>query len=150
MLERYRNESVGLNNRMTEIAAVIGLEQLKRIDRLNSKRIQNAGFLTKNLLGTPGVQVPAVREDSRHVFHQYTLIIEGDRDAFANDLRAAGVETGIYYPFPVHKLAPFSCDAVLPVTDYLTQHCLSLPIHPSLTSRQLSTIADAVRIVGGA
>ena len=150
MLERYRNEVVGLNNRMTEIAAVIGLEQLKRLEGFNSKRIRNARILTEKLDNLPGISVPAVRTGSKHVFHQYTIIVDGNRDSFAKELKSAGVETGIYYPFPVHKLEPFSSTSNLPVTDYLTQHCLSLPIHPSHSPSKIAKVAAAVRKVAGA
>lgn len=150
MLEKYRNEVVGLNNRMTEIAAVIGLEQLKRLQGFNSNRMRNARILTEKLEHLPGIVVPAVREGSKHVFHQYTILVDGDRDVFAKELKSAGVETGIYYPVPIHKLAPFSSQSNLPVTDYLADHCLSLPIHPSHSTATMSKVADAVRRVVGA
>jgi dTDP-4-amino-4,6-dideoxygalactose transaminase len=147
MLEKYRNEVVGLNNRMTEVAAVIGIEQLKRIDGFTQKRIRNAIVLSDRLNSVSGIKVPAVRKDSKHVFHQFTIIVEGDRDDFAKALKSEGVETGIYYPVPVHKLAPFSSDSHLPVTDYLAEHCLSLPIHPSLSVNKIRKVADIVRKV---
>ena len=147
MLERYRNEVVGLNNRMNEIAAVIGLEQLKRIDGFNTRRIRNALELSERLHGVAGIRVPTVREGSKHVFHQFTVLVEGNRDEFAKSMKSEGVETGIYYPLPVHKLAPFSSDSHLPVTDYLTKHCLSLPVHPSLSLKKVAKVADAVRKV---
>lgn len=150
MLEKYRNEVVGLNNRMTEVSAVIGLQQLKRLEEFNSKRIRNARILTEKLDGTPGISIPAVRPGSKHVFHQYTIIVDNNRDAFATELKLAGVETGIYYPVPVHKLAPFSSTANLPVTDFLSQHCLSLPVHPSHSSAKIAKVAAAVKKVVGA
>jgi dTDP-4-amino-4,6-dideoxygalactose transaminase len=150
MLERYRNEVVGLNNRMTEVAAVIGLEQLRRVGDFNSKRIRNASILSERLSSVRGIQAPAVRVDSKHVFHQYTIIVEGNRDAFAKELKSAGVDSGIYYPVPVHKLAPFSSESDLPVTDFLTEHCLSLPVHPSHSPTTMVRVADAVRKVVGA
>jgi len=145
MLERYRNEIVGLNNRMTEIAAVIGLAQLKKIDGFTAKRIRNARILSEALFDVPGIQVPAVRENSRHVFHQYTVLVEGDRDSFASRLRSLGVDSATYYPVPIHKLSPFASKEVLPVSDHLSQHCLSLPIHPSLSPSRTKKVASAVR-----
>jgi perosamine synthetase len=149
MLERYRNEVVGLNNRMTEIAAVIGLAQLKKIDGFNKKRIRNASILTEELCCVPGVQVPVVRPDSTHVFHQYTILIAGDRDVFANKLRSVGVDCATYYPVPVHQLPAFASAEVLPVSDYLSKHCLSVPVHPSLSPGQILKVAKAVREVAG-
>jgi dTDP-4-amino-4,6-dideoxygalactose transaminase len=149
MLERYRNEVVGLNNRMTEIAAVIGLAQLQRIDGFNSKRIRNASILTEELCCVPGIELPVVRPNSTHVFHQYTILVAGDRDAFASELRLAGVDSGTYYPVPIHKLPAFASSEVLPVSDYLSKHCLSLPVHPSLSPCQIRKVAKAVRQVVG-
>jgi perosamine synthetase len=149
MLERYRNEVVGLNNRMTEIAAVIGLEQLKRVDGFNARRIQNARILSEELSGVLGVQVPVARENSKHVFHQYTILVDDNRESFASELKSLGVDCATYYPVPVHKLAPFASKKQLPVSEYLAGHCLSLPIHPSLTVGQVKKVATAVRKVAG-
>lgn len=150
MLERYRNEVVGLNNRMTEIAAVIGLAQLKRIDGFNAKRVRNAGILTGELSGLPGVQLPVARENSKHVFHQYTVVVDGDRDSFASELRSLGVDSSAYYPVPIHKLAPFASKESLPISEHLSEHCLSLPIHPSLSPSRVKRVASSVRKVLGA
>lgn len=147
MLEKYRNEVVGLNNRMTEVAAVIGIEQLKRIDGFNKARMRNALELSERLIGVSGIRVPAVREGSKHVFHQFTILVEGKRNDFAKSLKSEGVASGVYYPIPVHQLPAFSSDYSLPVTEYLSEHCLSLPIHPSLSLNTIAKVADAVRKV---
>jgi len=149
MVERYKNEVVGLNNRMTEIQAVIGIQQLKRIEGFNSRRIRNANLLSAMLDGVQGLQVPALRANSKHVFHQYTIVLSRDRDQFSKELSKLNVQSAIYYPIPVHRLPAFDVGADLPVTDMLASTCLSLPIHPSLSRSKIDQVGMAVRRIMG-
>ncbi len=147
MIERYKNEIVGLNNRMTELAAAIGLVQLERLAKLNSIRKRNADFLTQSLAGLAGLTTPAVRENSTHVFHQYTVLIEEGRDEVQSRLRSLGIETAVYYPTPVHQLPAYSQDQFLPITERLTKTCLSLPISPKNSLHKLQQVQRAIREV---
>jgi len=149
MIERYRNEIPGLNNRMTEIGGAIGLEQLKRLDGFNSSRIRNASFYFEELGSLAGMELPKVRNDSKHVFHQFTVKVSGDRDEFAKELKALGVDSGIYYPTPVHELEAYQVDKHLPVTSELAKSCLSLPIHPRLSRSDLKKVTRAVKLALG-
>ena len=148
-IERYKNEVVGVNNRMTELNAVIGIQQLKRIDGFNSRRIRNANILSESLAGLDGIKVPLVRPKSRHVFHQYTVLVDGDRDEFSKELGNLNVQSAVYYPTPVHRLPAFQVQADLPITEKLASSCLSLPIHPSLGRSKINTVSMAVREVLG-
>ena len=67
-----------------------------------------------------------------------------NRDKFANELRRLGVNSGVYYPTPVHKLASFGTNAELKNTDLLASECLSLPIHPDLSETDLEHIVKSV------
>jgi dTDP-4-amino-4,6-dideoxygalactose transaminase len=148
MLEKYKNEVVGLNYRMTDIHAAIGRIQLQKLDGYTEARIRNAEFLSKNL---KNVIVPMVRENSKHVFHQYTIRIpDFDRERFAMEIQKRGISSGIYYPIPVHKLAPYVSNADLPVTAATSKSCLSLPVHPKLTMGDLESIVEVVNRVASA
>ena len=149
MIERYRNEVPGLNNRMTEVAAAIGLVQLRRLDRFNEARINNANVYFSELSGVTGLQLPKMRKNSKHVFHQFTVKVQGDRNEFAIELSKLGVDSGIYYPTPVHQLPAYQSSSKLPVTDALAASCLSLPIHPKLSRRELKIVVSAVKAVMG-
>lgn len=145
MLERYQNEVIGFNNRMTELSAVIGLVQISRLAKLNKKRLQNSRYLDRRFRGSVGIKIPNVRESSEHVFHQYTLLIDGNRDEFVSKLIDRGISCGVYYPTPVHKLKSFSPNSIsLPISEYVSSHCVSLPINPRLKKYQMRRIADAV------
>lgn len=145
MLERYKNELAGLNNRMTNIAAAIGREQLRKLEHFTKLRERNAAYLNEELADLDGVSVPLPKANSRHVYHQYTITVSGDRDAFAQELKARGVETGVYYPKPVNELPAYSQVLDLPNAQWVSSHCVSLPIHPKLSRSQLKRIASAVR-----
>jgi dTDP-4-amino-4,6-dideoxygalactose transaminase len=148
MERRYENEVVGFNTRMTDIHAAIGRVQLTKLPAWTAKRQQNAAFLSANLRG---VVVPPIAEGAVHVFHQYTVrVVDHDRDAFAAELTKRGVGSGVYYPTPIHRLPSFAQTLDLPTTEQAASQVLSLPVYPSLSSRELQTIVDAVNAVAKA
>lgn len=142
MEKRYLNEIPGFNNRMTEVAAAIGLVQLKKLEAWTKKRQANAKFLDANL---KGVITPAVAPKAEHVYHQYTIQLVGlDRDRFAAELKKLGVDSDVYYPTPVHKLPAYNLSLDTPVSEAVSQSCLSLPVHPQLSKSDLNRIVTAV------
>jgi len=100
--ERYEHVILGYNFRMTDIAAAIGLVQLKKLDRFNEKRIKNARYLTGGLEALDYIMTPYVRDNVRHVFHQYTVRVK-DRERWIEYLTREGVGTGVYYPRPIYS-----------------------------------------------
>ncbi|MFE2430693.1 DegT/DnrJ/EryC1/StrS family aminotransferase [Streptomyces sp. NPDC059373] len=154
MEQRYANEIVGANMRMTDVAAAIGREQLKQLAGWTDQRRANAAFLDEHLTG---VVVPPVGAGARHVYHQYTVRASGDRDALQAALTERGVGSGVYYPTPIHRLKPYwepdqkhgrTWD--LPQTERAAAEVLSLPVHPSLSQAHLDRIVAAVNAAGGA
>ncbi len=147
MLERYRNEVVGFNTRMTDMAAAIGRVQLGRLAGWNVDRRKLATQLTLALAGT--LTTPVVRPGSTHVFHQYTVRVQ-QRDETVRRLQADGVEAAVYYPIPVHALPAFGVAVDLPQTTIASQQVLSLPLHPGLDEQQVALLARVVtRAVAG-
>ena len=143
---RYENEIVGLNNRMTEIAAAIGLVQLDRLAEWTARRQENAARLSA---GLRGVRTPTIAPGAVHVFHQYTIRV-ADRDAFAAELERRHVGSGVYYPIPTHRLPAFRSTADLPATQAAVREVLSLPVYPSLSEEELERVITAVNAVAGA
>ena len=149
MEKRYANEYVGLNNRMTDIHASIGRVQLTKLAGWTKTRQENAAFLSKNI--TEAV-TPVVPESYVHVYHQYTIRLEGatgeERDRFVTALKEEHqVGSGVYYPIPNHRLpslAPYAPGLELPNTEKVAAECVSLPVHPSLSQADLERIVAAV------
>ena len=152
MERQYANEVVGLNNRMTDVAAAVGRVQLTRLAGWTAARRANAAALDAGLAGAPGVVTPHVPSGYTHVYHQYTIRLEGasaaERDEVARVLREQWrVGTGVYYPIPNHRLpslAPYAPGLDLPGTERAARECLSLPVHPSLSEADLERIVRAV------
>lgn len=155
MEKQYANELVGLNNRMTDVAAAVGRVQLKKLDGWTGTRRANAAALDAGLAAVPGVITPHVPDGYRHVYHQYTIRLDGataaERDAAQGALHEQWqVGTGVYYPIPNHRLdslAPYAPDLELPATELVARECLSLPVHPSLSQADLDRIVQAVTAV---
>ncbi|QFG68351.1 DegT/DnrJ/EryC1/StrS family aminotransferase [Ornithinimicrobium pratense] len=158
MEAQYANEVVGLNNRMTDIHAAIGRVQLGKVGAWTAQRRANAAFLDEHLGQVAGVVTPAVREGCTHVYHQYTIRVDGasgaQRDEVVAALRAEHkVGCGVYYPTPNHELvslARFAPAWELPVTARAAAEVISLPVHPSLSEGDLERVVEAVAAVVGA
>ena len=150
MERRYANEIAGYNLRLTDVAAAIGREQLKKLPAWNDLRRANAAKLDAGITaGGSQVRVPTVAEGATHVYHQYTVRVpDCRRDALQEFLTAQGIGSAVYYPTPVHRLPPFASladGAALPETSAAAAEVLSLPVHPSLSDADLDRIAAAVR-----
>lgn len=143
MKRRYYHDALGFNFRMTDISAAIGLEQLKKLDKFNAIRQENAAYYSEHLRG---VTVPTEAASCSHVYHQYTIRIKtGLRDPLREHLKENGIGTEIYYPVPIHQQA-FIQKMVpnlpaLPQSELAAKEVLSIPVHPSVSP------ADRERIV---
>ncbi len=143
--QTYEHECLGFNLRMTNINAAIGLEQLKKLNRFNKIRSENAGYLTKKL--KDAVETPYVSSHVKHAYHQYTIKTD-KRDFLLKKLNEAGIGARVYYPKPIHK-QPFyqkmGYGDFLPVTEEMSRKVLSLPVHPALEQKDLSTIVNSIK-----
>ncbi len=153
---RYYHDFLGYNFRMTDIAAAIGIEQLKKLEKFNRQRINNAKYLSKKLGGVDGIIVPKVKEGCRHVFHQYTIRVTPkfgkSRDEVIEILKKNEIGFGVYYPVPIHQQKLYRKIFVetghapsLPVAEQMSKEVLSLPIHPGVTRKDLDKIAGVFK-----
>ncbi len=142
---RYVHEHVGGNFRLDTMKAAILLVKLAHLDDFNEKRRANAR-LYDELLSTTDVTIPFVASENRHVYHQYSILCDR-RDELAAFLKERGIDTGVYYPVPLHRQRCFDdlgySAGDLAVTERTCQRILSLPVQPMLT-------ADDIRYVTGA
>ncbi|HLY35581.1 MAG TPA: DegT/DnrJ/EryC1/StrS family aminotransferase [Candidatus Limnocylindria bacterium] len=144
MKVRYHHDVLGYNFRMSDIHASIGLAQLAKLPGYNARRREIAARYDAELRG---VTTPAVRPGVTHVYHQYTIRVNR-RDEFVERLRERGVGSGVYYPIPVDRQKPLVAlgygQQRFPVTELLTEQVLSIPVHPSLSDAEVSTVIAAV------
>ncbi len=146
--KRYEQSLLGYNYRMTDIAASIGIVQLKYIDEFNEKRNENAAYLSEGLSDVEGITTPEIDENVTHVFHQYTIRVSKDRDTFKQFLTDNGIGTGVHYPIVLYK-QPYYQNMGLtgncPEAELAASQVISLPVHPSLTTEELDTIIETVK-----
>lgn len=146
---QYYHDVVGCNSRLDTIQAAILDIKLKHLDEYIDARRAAADFYDRAFAGNPKITVPYKADYSRHVFHQYTLILDDvDRDGLKQHLADNKIPSMIYYPVPGHKQKMFEqfnvASQEMPVTDWLTERVISLPIHTELDSEQLEFISAKV------
>jgi len=147
--QRYYHDVVGCNSRLDTIQAAILEIKLKHLDNYIDARRRVADGYDAAFALHPKLEAPFRHSRSKHVFHQYTLITEGiDRNALQAYLAAHNIPSMIYYPVPAHRQKMFQSlsteDLQLPVTDWLTERVISLPIHTEMEDEQLQFITSKV------
>ncbi len=150
---RYEYLDLGYNYRTTDICAAIGVEQLKKIDRITDARISNAKRLSEGLGGIKGLILPQTKDSHKHVFHQYTIRITRDfkssRDELLEYLREQEIGAGVYYPKPLHLHQHFQKMGYkvgdFPVAERIASEVISLPVHPLLQDNELEYIIKKVK-----
>ena len=152
--KRYYHDVVGCNSRLDALQAAILDIKLKHLDQYIDARRKAADFYDAAFDGIEKITVPYRAPNNRHVFHQYTLTLNGvDRDALHQFLADNGVPSMIYYPVPAHKQKMFEAfggsDFQLDVTDWLTKRVISLPIHTELDEEQQNfVISKLLQFIG--
>lgn len=143
--DRYAHSRLGHNYRLTSLGAAIGRVQLDRLPAWVEARRRNARQLTAGLREVTAVEPPTEPDDAHHAYNQYTIRCP-DREALASSLEAAGIETAVYYPTPIHELRAYEgFDADTPEAAAAASTVLSLPVHPGVGPASVERIVDAIR-----
>ncbi|MGG0789888.1 DegT/DnrJ/EryC1/StrS family aminotransferase [Peribacillus simplex] len=149
--ERYVHTQIGLNSRLDEIQAAILGVKFKRLDEWNNRRRELAKRYTERLTGLVCVQF--FGEEGEHVFHQY-CIESTHRDELAQFLKRKQIDTGVYYPIPLHLQQAFFYlgykDGDFPVSESCSKKILALPINPMLTEKQQDQVILSIKDFFGA
>jgi len=146
---RYYHDVVGCNSRLDTLQAAVLNIKLKKLDEYIDARRKAADYYDGAFTGHPKITVPFRADYSKHVFHQYTLILEGvERDKLNAFLATKNIPSMIYYPVPAHRQQMFvsfgGSSYHLPATDWLTERVISLPMHTELDEEQLKYISSNV------
>jgi len=152
--KRYYHDIVGCNSRLDALQAAILNIKLPLLDSYIDARRKAADFYDKAFAGNKKITTPFRAEYCKHVFHQYTLILEDGensenfRDGLVAFLAENNIPSMIYYPVPAHKQKMFAAfggaDYQLEKTDWLTHRVVSLPIHTELDEEQQNYITKKV------
>ena len=144
--QKYHPVLQGYNYRLQGIQAAVLRVKLRRLEVWTEARRANAALYNELLAGA-GVKLPAVADGVRHVYHLYT-VRSPDRDAFQQQMGAAGISTAVHYPKPIHMLPAYQDarypEGSFPVAEACSLSVLSLPVHAYLTHLQIERVAGAV------
>jgi dTDP-4-amino-4,6-dideoxygalactose transaminase len=143
---KFVNVTEGKNSRLDEVQAALLSVKLKYLKVWNARRRQLASMYTQHLSDLSEVSTP--QDVPGHVYHLYVIRTER-RDALASHLAAAGIQTAIHYPQPVH-LQPVLAHlghstGDFPVAERLAGEILSLPLYPSLGDEEVAKVTRAIR-----
>jgi UDP-2-acetamido-2-deoxy-ribo-hexuluronate aminotransferase len=151
---QYYHDVVGCNSRLDSIQAAILNIKLAHLDEYAAARRKAADYYDKAFASHPKIKTPHKASYSNHVYHQYTLQLEGVdspdsyRDGLKEFLATHKIPAMIYYPVPGHKQKMFEqfnvASLTMPVTDWLTERVISLPIHTEMDEEQLGFITTKV------
>ncbi|MTH95253.1 DegT/DnrJ/EryC1/StrS aminotransferase family protein [Roseibium sp. RKSG952] len=141
---RYQHVRLGVNSRLDTIQAAILLCKLEVFEDELTARQSIAERYSKALEGL-GIITPYVDSRCRSAWAQYTIQVD-NRDVFISHLKSAGVPTAIHYPRPLHKQLAFKDDDVVaPISEKLSDHVFSLPMHPYLTEQEMDRVVSTIQ-----
>ena len=148
----YEHSEVGVNSRLDELQAAVLNVKLPHLDAWSDERARKATAYSEMLNSAPSsfeLITPAVRDDARHIFHQYVIRVPQHRDALMQHLKAQGVGTKVYYPIPLHRQECFAYlgyhEGDFPESERAAREVLALPVYPELTEAQQSYVVDAIK-----
>ncbi|NQY97361.1 MAG: DegT/DnrJ/EryC1/StrS family aminotransferase [Henriciella sp.] len=144
--EKYHHEIIGYNMRMEGLQGAVLDVKMNHLEKWTGGRRAAAARYNALFAGS-GVQVPVELDDRRHVYHVYAIRTP-DRQRWIDELKDAGVATGIHYPFPLHRLKAFDFlgyrEGEFPHAEKAAAEVLSLPMFAEITLEQQEIVADAV------
>lgn len=148
----YEHDEVGINSRLDELQAAVLRIKFPSLDRWSNERAQKAAVYTKLLNEAElsfSLAPPHVREDGRHIFHQYVIRVPGNRDALTEHLKSRGVGTKVYYPIPLHLQTCFNYlgykEGQFPESESAAKETLALPVYPELSEEQQVYVVESIK-----
>ena len=145
---KYYHDIEGYNGRLDAIQAGILQAKLARLPEWNSQRRRIAKAYGEQLSGIGGMVLPFEPSWSRAIYHLYVVRVP-DRQEMQNNLKTAGIGTGIHYPVPLHLQQAYHtlgyCSGDFPTTEGVASEILSLPMYPQLTDSRQAKVVDALK-----
>jgi len=133
----YDVKELGWNYYMNEFSAVIGLQQLKKLEKLNAIRRKIAKKFSIEL--NVDSKIPF---DENCSYHLYWILVK-NRQEFREKLYHNGIETGLHYK-PIHMMKMYRGDISLPVTESTGKQIVTIPMHPNLKKSEIGKIIKCV------
>jgi dTDP-4-amino-4,6-dideoxygalactose transaminase len=143
----------GYKYNTTDINSAIGIEQLKKIDKLNNKRHVIADTYSREFSGIDGLKLYRVKNDRKTCWYLYPVIIDIDalkidRNMVVEKLKEQGVETSVHF-IPIYRFSFFkeknNNPADFPISEWVYKRTLSLPIFPDMTEDEVNYVISSIK-----
>jgi UDP-2-acetamido-2-deoxy-ribo-hexuluronate aminotransferase len=145
---QYKHDVIGVNSRLDTIQAVVLNAKLKHLDEYCNARRTVADKYDAAFANHANITAPVSKSYSKHVYHQYTMVVTDRRNELQAFLKENGIPSMIYYPIPAHKQkafeGKFKMIGDLKNTNWLTERVISLPIHTEMQDEQQNFIIEKV------
>lgn len=147
----YDVVDIGHKYDMSELDAAFSLAQLRKTNKFIKRRKEIAKIYETRLAGVKHIITPNYNDE--HIFTQYIIKVNRNRDAFARALKEKGISTGLHY-IPLHLLSYYKQKYNLKITTFSNalnsySQILSIPIYPSLTDEEVNYICDTIVDIAG-
>lgn len=142
--KKFFNKYIGINSRLDEIQAIYLIEKLKNLDLNNLKRDRIAQlYLTK--INNSRIQLPQVINKVKCVWHVFSILVDS-KNKFITHMKKKNIGINFHYPIPPHKQKVYKKNKFdsLPLTEYLHQHQISIPLHPYLKKLEVEYIIKSI------
>jgi len=146
--KKYYHLIIGSNNRMDTLQAAVLRVKLKYLDSWNKRRQENAAYFNQQLKSLD-LKLPFVAEYSTHIYHQYVLRANKNRDALIEYLKSKDIDCRIYYPVPLHLQKCFKYlgykTGAFAESERAAKQTLAIPVYPDLTIEEKDYIINSIR-----
>ncbi len=146
---QYVHDEIGVNSRLDSLQAAVLRIKLRQLDHYAAARNKAANYYDNAFKNVKELTTPERSKNSTHVFHQYTLKLSGvNRQKLRDYLAEKNIPSMIYYPIPLHMQKAYTNprykNGMFPVTEFLCNCVLSLPMHTELSDETLFYITKNV------
>lgn len=149
---KYHHQVIGINSRLDALQAVVLRTKLKYLEGWNQERQRRArqyDIMFSDAGLSEVIEVPYVRSNVRHVYHQFVVRVRGGkRDALLDHLSNSGIGSGVYYPVPLHLQNCFAYlghkEGDFPFAEAAAKETLALPVYPELTDQQQDYVVSKI------
>ncbi len=139
----------GLNAKLSEVHAIIGLDSLEGLEMMIAKRKQLSSWYQHYLGTLPGIKFQKIQPEAESGHFFFPVVIDPmqfglSRDDLAKELKERGIQTRYYLPVHKQKTYQHYTHKELPNTDYIGKNTLFLPMHAELSPEEVQRICESI------
>lgn len=143
----YNIEEVGYKYHMNDITAALGLVQLNKLDRTNSRRSEITEKYNKGFADLNWIETPTLKSYAKSACHNYVIKMD-ERDKLNIYLKERGISTSVHYIPNNHYEMYKNCRGETPVCEKVWKKLLTLPLFPDMTDSEVDTVIQQIKLFG--